>query len=101
MWYTIVCMPKKNSVKNYNVAALQPDEIGALRDLVKEFSEKVENVDNEIELLKQDRKDIIEEYSAKLDMRTLQAALRVIKIQKGVQHQDTYELFIETLTEQT
>ena len=93
-------MSKKNSAKNYNVATLQPDEIGALRELVKEFSEKIENVDNEIELLKQDRKDIIESYSEKLDMKTLNAALRVIKIQKGVEHKDTYELFIETLTEQ-
>ena len=93
-------MSKKNSAKNYNVATLQPDEIGALRELVKEFSEKIENVDNEIELLKQDRKDIIESYSEKLDMKTLNAALRVIKIQKGVEHHDTYELFIEALTEQ-
>ena len=90
-------MSKKNSAKNYNVATLQPDEIGALRELVKEFSEKIENVDNEIELLKQDRKDIIESYSEKLDMKTLNAALRVIKIQKGVEHKDTYDLFISAL----
>ena len=92
-------MPKKNTEKNYNVASLQPDEIGALRDLVKDFVTKIENVDNEIEMLKQDRKDIVEEFSEKLDMKTLQAALRVIKIQKSVDHQDTYELFIEALTD--
>ena len=94
-------MPKKNSTKNYNVASLQPDEIGALRELVKDFVGKIENVDNEIELLKQDRKDIIEEYSERLDMRTLQAALRVIKIQKSVDHQDTFDLFLEALSEPT
>jgi uncharacterized protein (UPF0335 family) len=90
-------MAKKTRASNYNVAHLQPDEIGALRDLVKEFVGKIESVDNELELLKQDRKDIIEEYSEKLDMKTLQAALRVIKIQQGVDHKDTFDLFIEAL----
>ena len=92
-------MPKKQSPTQYNVAALQPDEIGALRELVKEFVGRVENIDNEIELLKEDRKSVIEEYSDKLDMKTLQAALKVIKIQKGVDHKDTYDLFLEALTD--
>jgi uncharacterized protein (UPF0335 family) len=93
-------MPKKKqSPTQYNVAALQPDEIGALRDLVKEFVGRVENIDNEIELLKEDRKSVIEEYAEKLDMKTLQAALKVLKIQQGVDHKDTYDLFLEALTD--
>lgn len=84
--------------KNYNVAELQPDEINSLRSLVKEFIQKIESVDNEIELLKQDRKEIIEEYQDKLDMKTLQSALKVVKIQQGVEHRDTYDLFMEALT---
>lgn len=90
-------MAKKNSPKNYNVVSLQPDELSALRDLVKEFVGKIETVDNEVELLKADRKDIIEEYSEKLDVKTLNAALRVVKIQQGVEHKDTYDLFLEAL----
>jgi uncharacterized protein (UPF0335 family) len=93
-------MPKR-APKNYNVATLQPDEIGTLRNLVKEFITKIEAIDNEIELLKGDRKEVIEEYTDKLDMKTLQAALRVLKIQQGVAHRDTYDLFIEALTEAT
>jgi len=91
-------MPKRTQ-KNYNVALMQPDEIGALRELVKEFIKKIESIDNEIELLKSDRKEIIEEYTSKLDIKTLQAALKVLKIQQGVAHKDTYDLFIEALTE--
>ena len=89
----------KHVQKNYNVAIMQPDEVGSLRNLVKEFIKKIEAVDGEIELLKGDRKEIIEEYTEKLDMKTLQAALRVLKIQQSVAHQDTYDLFIEALTE--
>ena len=91
-------MAKRPQKKNYNVELMQPDEIGALRDLVKEFVTRINAVDNEIELLKGDRKEIIEEYSTKLDMKTLQAALRILKIQEGVAHKDTYDLFWEALT---
>lgn len=78
---------------------MQPDELKALRALVREFMERIQNVDNEIETLKEDRKTVIEEYSDKLDMKTLQAALKVLKIQQGVQHKDTYDLFISALEE--
>lgn len=90
---------KSNVEKQYNMHEKQPDEINALRALVKEFMGKIEAVDNEIDLLKTDRKEIIEEYTDKLDMKTLTAALRVLKIQQGVAHKDTYDLFIETLTD--
>ena len=90
---------RKQVQKQYNTAHLQPDEIGALRALVKEFVGKIESVDNEIELLKNDRKELIEEYKEKLDMKTLQAALRVVKIQQGVAHRDTFDLFLEAIGE--
>jgi uncharacterized protein (UPF0335 family) len=91
-------MAKRPQKKNYNIDLMQPDEIGALRNLVKDFVTKINSIDNEIELLKGDRKEIIEEYSTKLDMKTLQAALRVLKIQEGIAHKDTYDLFWEALT---
>lgn len=90
-------MPKKIPPKQYNTADMQPDEIGALRALVKEFVGKVETIDNEIELLKTDRKELIEEWSEKLDMKTLTAALKVLKIQSEVAHKDTFDLFVEAL----
>ena len=92
-------MPKTQAPKNYNTAIMQPDEINTLRALVKEFVGKIESVDNEIELLKNDRKEIIEEYEEKLDYKTLQAALKVVKIQNEVVHRDTFDLFVEALTD--
>jgi uncharacterized protein (UPF0335 family) len=81
------------------VAEMMPDEINAVRELVKEFMGKVEAVDNEIETLKTDRKELIDEYKSKLDMKTLQIALRVLKLQNAVQRRDAYDLFIEALTD--
>jgi hypothetical protein len=93
-------MGKRNKPeKQYNVAVLQPTEINALRALVKEFIGKIQTVDDEIELLKEDRKEIIIEYSEKLDYKTLQSALKVVKIQQSVEHKDTYDLFMEVLEE--
>lgn len=92
-------MAKKQAPKQYNTAEMQPDELNALRALVKEFMLKVETIDNEVETLKLDRKELIEEYKEKLDLKTLMAALKVLKIQQGVQHKDTYDLFIEALTD--
>jgi uncharacterized protein (UPF0335 family) len=90
-------MAKKNSPE-VSVADMQPDEVNALRTIVKEFIGKIENIDNEIETLKDDRKNVIEEYSDRIDVKTLNLALKVIKIQASVQHRDSYDLFVETLT---
>ena len=90
-------MAKKSVQKQYNVGEMMPDEINSLRALVKEFVEKVSTVDNEIELLKQDRKELLEEYSEKLDLKTLTAALKVVKIQSEVVHRDTFDLFLAAL----
>lgn len=90
-------MAKRQTTKNYNVDLMQPDELGELKKLVKEFVTRIGNVDNEIDLLKEDRKDLIEEYSTKLDLKVLQAAMKVIKIQQSVAHRDTFDLFLEVL----
>mgnify|MGYP001565158292 CR=1 FL=1 len=91
----------KRSAPEKAICELMPDEIGALKALVKEFMDKIQAVDGEIELLKTDRKEIIEEYAEKLDMATLQAALKVIKIQDGVLHKDAFDLFMEALTKES
>lgn len=83
------------------VAELQPDELNALKALVKEFMGKVENIDNEVDLLKEDRKELIEEYKDRLDVKTLNLALRVIKLQRSVAHRDTFDLFLEALQDPT
>jgi uncharacterized protein (UPF0335 family) len=92
---------RRRQQKQYNVAELQPDELNTLRSLVKEFVLKIESVDNEIELLKSDRKELIEEYSEKLDLKVLQAAMKVVKIKQGVEHRDTFDLFMEVLEPET
>jgi len=92
-------MAKKSKKESKPVAELQPDELHALKALVKEFIDKITAVDNEVELLKEDRKELVEEYSEKLDVKTLNAALKYVKIQQQVKYRDTFDMFVETLTD--
>jgi len=79
----------------------QPDELNTLKELTKEFIDRLRTIDNEIETLKEDRKELISEYAGKLDMKTLTAALRVLKIEAAVQHKNTYDSFLEVLRDPT
>lgn len=96
--YDFLMAKKKIKVEGqYNISTMMPDEINALRGVVKEFMKRIDYIDNEIETLKEDRKEIIEEFSEKLDIKTLNAALRVVKIQSSVEHRDTFDLFLSAL----
>ena len=86
--------------QNYNVDLMQPDEVNTLKALVKEFVNRLNNIDNEMELLKEDRKTLIDEYKNKLDMKTLTASMKVAKIENTVAHRDTFDIFLEVLREE-
>jgi uncharacterized protein (UPF0335 family) len=78
-------------------ADMQPDELKTLKETVREFMERLNTIDNEVELLKADRKQLLEDFSNKLDMKTLKAVLRIVNIKKGVSHKDTFDTFMEIL----
>ena len=75
----------------------QPDELNELKKVIGEFVRRLKNVEQEADLLKEQRKDLIEEFKEKLDMKTLNAALRAVKIRKKVQHKDTFDTFTDIL----
>lgn len=45
-----------------------------------EFVEKLTRIEDEQRLLSEDRKDLIEEYKDKLDVKAMMAAIRIVKI---------------------
>ena len=89
------------TITDKSTAEMMPDEIGTVKTLVKEFMKQITAIDDEITLLKDDRKEVIESYKDKLDVKTLKLALAVIKIQSKVAHKDAYDLFIEALQDPT
>ena len=50
--------------------------------LVKELLGKLEMIENEVTLLRDDRKTVIEEYKEKLDVKAFRAAMRILKIRQ-------------------
>jgi len=77
----------------------QPLELGELKKITDEFMNRYNNTENELQLLKEDQANLIEEFSDRLDMKTLKQAIRTIKIKKKVNHLDTYESFCNILDE--
>lgn len=75
----------------------QPVELNELKTVVSEFLNKLQYIDNEVETLKEDRKQLIEEYSNKLDVKTLNAAIRYCKIKNSVSHKHTFDCFVEVI----
>jgi uncharacterized protein (UPF0335 family) len=74
-----------------------PSSLTQIEPIVREFVEKLKSLKNEQELLKQDEKDLIEEYSSKLDMKTLKAAMRVVAVKEKVDRKETFDTLVEVL----
>lgn len=92
-------MSKKNT--EVDVSALQPDELSALKKEILEFVQRIETIDNEIDLLRQDRKELFEEAKEKIDVSTLVQVLKVLKIESNVKRKDTFDVMREALSDKT
>jgi uncharacterized protein (UPF0335 family) len=53
-------------------------------ETVRELVEKISQIDNEIKLLQEDRKEVLEEYKDKLDLKAFKAAMRIVKLRENV-----------------
>ena len=52
----------------------------ATKETVKELVEKLVNLENEIKILQEDRKILLEDYREKIDIKAFRAAFRIAKI---------------------
>ena len=75
----------------------QPTELSELKETVREFMKRLTNIENEITLLNEDKKNLVEEFSNKLDVKTLKQAIRMVKIREKVDHKDAFDAFVDIL----
>jgi uncharacterized protein (UPF0335 family) len=80
-----------------NNANLQPDELNALNNLVEQFIKRLNAIESNVELLKEEKKDLLQEYKDRLDVKTLSAAMRVAKIRRTSSDLHTLDCFVEIL----
>ena len=76
---------------------VQPSSLTELEPLVTEFVDKLRALEHEEETLKEHKAELVEEYKTKLDVKTLNQAIRLMKLKDKVQNKDTFDSFVELL----
>ena len=74
-----------------------PDNFNDLKPIVSEFVSRMRTLENEEQLLRESKKELVEEYSEKLDTKTLKLALRLVDIKKKVTQKHHFDMFLEIL----
>ena len=85
--------------KTTEVAEEMPDDLGSIKALALEYVNRSQAIDDEIEALKEDKKELKEEFKKKLDIKTLEKAIKILKLTAEVEHKDAYDAFMEVLTD--
>jgi len=75
----------------------QPMSLTELQPIVEEFMKRYQTVKNEQELLKEDEKALVEEFSSKLDTKTLKIAMQTVSLKQKVKRKENYDLFMAIL----
>ena len=52
------------------------------KEIVCELLDKIESIENEMTILREDRKDVLTEYKEKLDVKAFRAAIQIYKIRR-------------------
>lgn len=63
---------------------------------IREYVSRLDKIENEIKLLREDRKDLDAEFKEQLDLKAVKAALRILKIRANSQ-EDHVEQVLEIL----
>ena len=75
----------------------EPMEQGELKKTLGEFMERFMRVENEMQLLKEDAKALLEEFEDRLDTKTLKQAIQIARAKRRIKHQDTFERYESVL----
>jgi uncharacterized protein (UPF0128 family) len=84
-------------IKDNESAAEMPDDLGSVRKIAKEYLQRLQELDDQIETLKEDKTILKSEFKRKLDLPTLEKALKIVKIQSDVKHKDAFDIFMDVL----
>ena len=65
--------------------------------LVVELLEKLDTIDNEMGLLREDRKETLDDYKEKLDLKVFRAAMRILKIRQKTDNNIAVDEMLDTM----
>jgi len=69
----------------------------ATNETVKNLLHEMLRIENEIGLLREERKDILIRFKDEIDIKSFKAALQVAKIKMKVDHQDEFEQILDVV----
>ena len=90
-------MQVRNKASEEITADSMPSSITELQPLITEFMNKLKSIKQEQELLKDQERDLYDEYKNKIDMKELKAALKVAAIKEKVSHKDAFDTILECI----
>lgn len=61
------------------------------KEHIEKFTAELTRIENELTLLKEERKELLESYKEKLDTKTFLAAMKIVKIREKVNNYDTLD----------
>lgn len=95
----IGCMAKRgrNKPPSVDIATLQPDELNQLKIVVKDYIVRRDNIENEIAGLRESLKDLNDEFKEKIDLKTLNSVIKVLKIESTIEHRDNYDSLYDVM----
>lgn len=76
---------------------LSDNMIGKSKADVDEFLDRYKQLEFEMENLKEDQKNLVEEFKDRLDLKTLKLAIRAVKLQKRVTDKHAFDVFFEAV----
>lgn len=68
-----------------------------LKVAVVELVKNLRRIDSEMTLLREERKELIDDAKEKLDVKTLKQALQTVKIKNEVAHKEEFDQIVEIL----
>jgi uncharacterized protein (UPF0335 family) len=90
-------MSKRQRQQHDQGADEMPENLGDLQPIVRQFVDRMRTLEHEETTLREAKKDLVEEFSQKLDTKTLKLALRFMDLKKKVQHKHHFDMFVELL----
>lgn len=95
--------PKKKIDKESTMMAAQetqePNMEKALTqvEMIRDYLKRKDRIENEMQTLKDDLKELKEEYKGQIDLKTLAKVERIHKIRNSVEHLDTFEMMLDVV----
>lgn len=74
-----------------------PENLNDLKPIVSEFIDRYRRLENEEVELREQKKRLVDEFSDKLDTKTLKLAMKEVELRSKVERKHYFDLFVHVL----